>query len=145
MSSTALQKKLENLPENCSEEESLSSATLSPASKAEKGGWSAIQQAEQGSGYVPKELPKLNIQPRDAPSESSMSIASKTYSEMRNLETSAPVIKETVPKSYFVKSAPHIESEDDEDSDEEEVEKPKAKNSSNAIMFGFKPDKLQNM
>ena len=67
-------------------------------------------------------LNKLKLQPRDAPSECSLSIASKTFSEMKNQETSAPAIKETTVytfKSYFVNSAPRLE---DDASDSESLE-----------------------
>ena len=92
-----LQKKLQEQPKNENSADSLSEATLSPASKAEQSPWSAAQLVEKAAGKDLSPLPLLEFQARDAQSESSLSIASKTFSEMKNQETSAPVIK--VPKS----------------------------------------------
>ena len=71
-----------------------------------------------GKGFSP--LEKLNLELSVAASEASMSIASKTFSEMKNQECSAPVIKEIVPKSHFANSMPRLDDEDSMDDCEEE-------------------------
>ena len=78
-----------------------------------------------------------------------MSIASKTYSEMKLYDTDAPNMKAMAPNdketgatlSYFVKSAPMLDEDDDSLSDfeeEEKEERPGSKNQHQEMVFELK-------
>ena len=66
-----------------------------------------------------QKMANLNLQQNDPPSFGNMNIASKNFSEVKNMDKSAPVIKETVfvEKTYFANSMHRLD--DDEDSDME--------------------------
>ena len=97
---------------------------MSPLSKNDKNQLSAaVRQSENGLDSEMREMEQydqtfqkmanLNLQQNDSPSFGNMNIASK------NMDKSAPVIKETVfvDKTYFANSMHRLD--DDEDSDME--------------------------
>ena len=88
----------------------------------------AVRQSENGLDSEMREMEydqtfqkmaNLNLQQKDSPSFGNMNIASKNFSEVKNMDKSAPVIKETVfvEKTYFANSMHRLD--DDEDSDME--------------------------
>ena len=71
-----------------------------------------------------------------------MSIAKNKFSDLKNMEKSAPVIKETVfvHKTYYANSMHRLDDEEDSKDDMEDDQEEKSSNFS--FSFNLKPEKM---